>query len=487
MTFGITTAASAAVPEQAIVTVLQRKAAEANSEATLLVQHDGNKVWVPAGTVTVETPYTAIGAYSATKSDELSFEDGAQLAMLRVHGPWFYGCDRTGAAGLFPGNYVTPAPPAVVPEAPPPAPPKKKKPTDLRASRFERPNPMMVSAPAPAPAPTPPKLRAKPRPPPPASTLAPAPVPAPAPGPSTEKAAPPAATPFVFTLWAHNMGRVGAGAALLLGPLTWLWADGREWDCRLDGETIYPGLLTNATTAECGAPACCNPRTAHVASLHGSRPVGLFCIGAGVLLLALEAYPKGYGLYRPATGAAFRRRVSVLAFAHGAAALPMLSALPSVLAGVFLLAAAIGHAVGALRNEAGDGGRSRPPRQQVRSTPPAPPYSDPQPRSPPPLPPPPGQSQDPLFRGRPRRHVKTAARRGQACHVRLDRHLLRHQRGHLLLDAERVVRHRRKPPRRPPLRHNRSRRRRGRQLRQGVRFQSPRGRARRHQLLGAVG
>ncbi|KAH8045871.1 oxidoreductase [Aureococcus anophagefferens] len=183
--------------------------------------------------------------------------------------------------------------------------------------------------------------------------------------------------PQQFALWAHNMARVAAAALVVLGVFGVLWTSSGTYACKvrdraINGKLIRRGAVVGGVNGTCvvgaGADgggvayraACCDPDgPARAENLGGSLAVGLVSVFGGLLVLALEQAPRGFGLWMPTDWAFYRLRVAPQGLLLGAVGGFACTTRSTSLAGFLALVAAACYELAFLRREAGDGGRAR--------------------------------------------------------------------------------------------------------------------------------
>lgn len=190
-----------------------------------------------------------------------------------------------------------------------------------------------------------------------------------------------AVRPQEFAYWAHQMTLVAACSLAVVGVFGCVWAESGTYRCRVrDGSAISAALIVrgavvDGTTGTCfGRAACCDPEgpSSKARNLGGSRWIGAYCVGAGLLALVLEQPSRfGYGLWMPHDSWFHRRGVSRNGLAIGALGALAFGTRATCLAGLLCCFAAVCYTYAAQRGESGDGGRARAAklRDKLRAAP----------------------------------------------------------------------------------------------------------------------
>lgn len=166
---------------------------------------------------------------------------------------------------------------------------------------------------------------------------------------------------------------MGYGCALLciwFGITAVAWDDAHFYACRVDGKDIWDGYIMDPVTRTCAARygsayVCCNrdddPK------VTGNTGLGVLYILYGVMIVLIENYDWGFGMWFPNNLPTYNLRISPLGAFHIIFGIVGLAHYSTCLAGVALISNGIVYFMATWRKETGDGGRAMRKKQAEKN------------------------------------------------------------------------------------------------------------------------
>ena len=165
-----------------------------------------------------------------------------------------------------------------------------------------------------------------------------------------------------YGIWAHYMGYGSALLCIWFGITAVAFDDAHFFACRVNGENIHPDYIMDPVSGTCAAMhgtayVCCDPNDEP--KVTGNTGLGALYIIYGVVMVLMENYDWGFGMWFPSDLFTYNLRMSPLGTLHIIVGIAGLAHYSTCLAGITLMSTGVVYFLATCRMECGDGGRAQ--------------------------------------------------------------------------------------------------------------------------------